>query len=256
MTTSLQHIKKELEAMKLPSKTILVGEAVFDDGTDHLGAVGSTLNSDPKKAVELQKTRGFLKLIIFDMIFYDGEQCVGIRSYEYRMDLICGLLMNNTTQHIEMVEVLSLSYDHVKKIAIAHEWEGLVCYAKGFASSFRLDGKNHERIRGCYKWKPIYEDDFIVREWTAREKDPTSAKELLLLQIDPVTRKEFDCGKLGTFSNDMRKNLAKLTYPIAVQVKFEARTPTGKLRNKVFLRIRTDKKVRDCVAPKSFETKK
>lgn len=254
VTETLQHIKKEIEAMQLPSKTILVGEAVFDDGTDHLGVVGSTLNSNPEKAIELQRTRGFLRLIIFDMVFDDGEQCVGIKSYEYRLDLIINMFMisENNPEYVQPIEIIPTSYDEAKKVAVAHKWEGLVCYARNFISSFRLDGKNPQRISGCYKWKPICEDDFIVRKWIPSENDPTSVKELLLLQIDPTTKKEFDCGKLGTFSNAMRKELALFIYPIVVQVKFEVRNASGKLRNKVFMGIRTDKKVRDCLAPKSF----
>ncbi len=259
ITDKLPHLKKELEEMRLPSKTVLVSEAVANNhDADHRGTVASVLGSNPERAVELQKTVGLIGMAIFDIVFYDGEQLVGVRSYEYRLDIIQDMMMHHHTRldvarHIESVEILSMSFDGAKNVALEHDWEGLVCSAKGFTSSFRLDGKSPQRIRECFKWKPIHEDDFIVREVILREKDPTSAKELVLLQVDPVTKKEFLCGKLGTFSNAVRKELAQLARPFVVQVRFETRHESGKLCNPAFMHIRTDKKLRDCVAPKSFE---
>ena len=84
--------------------------------------------------------------------------------------------------------------------------------------------------------------------------DSGEVKKLTLLQRDPKTGKEFECGHLGSFTREMRKRLADDSiYPLVVQAEFEARyEKSGKIRNARFMRLRTDKKLQDCVAPRSF----
>ena len=78
----------------------------------------------------------------------------------------------------------------------------------------------------------------------------------MLLQIDPKTKKEFYCGKVGTFTNKMRDELKRLKRPFVMQVAFEARYESGKVRNARFMHLRPDKKVKDCVSPKSYKLSK
>lgn len=231
-----------------------------ENGDDNYEKVSGILNVNVRTEVAIarQGEIGFIKLMPFEMPILGGENLFKSCGYGARMlamqnFLFCLSLRLDDQQDIIPTTFLNMSYDEAKKMVVEKEWEGLVLYDEDFRSSFRLDGKEPERIEGCWKWKLPHEDDFIVREWVPSEKRPGSVKEIILLQIDPVMRKEFECGRLGNFNQKTRADLLSFKYPIVLQVKFEKRFPkSGKLRNARFIRFRTDKKVSDCIAPRSY----
>lgn len=250
VTERLPRIVEEIATLTVPDNSLLVGEGIVDEeGKDQFLKVGGILRgSNPS----------LIKIMIFDAVYWG---CVNLLARglnvaysSYRLPLIKRLfLMEKRPQHVMAVQVLDMPYDEAKKMAVKRGWEGLVLYDTAFKSSFRLDGKDPERPEGCYKWKPIYEDDFIVRSWIRDvSKHPSKVKKVLLSQIDPKTGKEFSCGELGSFSNQMRIHLITAKLPLVMQVKFEQRYPSGKLRNARFMRLRYDKKPSDCIAPKKL----
>ena len=252
----LDHIKKELESLKLPSETVLVGEAISDlDNSDDLGKVISIFHSNTEKSIRFQKINSKLKFMVFGAIYPEGKPGM---QYDLTHKLISMTLvppnaLGPVPKYVFPVRILNMSFDEAKKLVVEKGWEGLVLYDRNYVLSYRLDGKNPKRPEGCYKWKPIWEDDFVVRDKIMRSADE-GVKELVLLQIDPFTKKEFYCGKLGSFSGNMRYELRFMSYPLVVQAKFEMRFPkSGKIRNARFLRIRTDKPIHQCVAPKSYQ---
>ena len=246
------HIVKEFESLGW-SKALLVGEGVMViNGKDERTAAASVLSSGPIRALEVQEEMGFMRFVAFGIIFSLGA-CVLDLPYKILVNALKDLELQPSLKHVSGVEVVDETLETAKKMVIENKWEGLVLYDSEFRSSFRLDGKNPERVKGCYKWKPIYEDDFIVRKWFASKTDPERLKEVEILQINPKTGKEFSCGKLGGFTNEMRKKLKKARYPIVMQVNFDGRFASGKLDNARFADIRKDKKPKDCVAPKSFK---
>jgi ATP-dependent DNA ligase len=246
----LDHIKEEVAAMGWPPCSLLVGEVLFDrDDNDDLGGVQSVMGASTEKALAFQKANGKLRYMLFGILFFEGKRCEGLYS-EY-LDM-----MGRKGRYVFAVEDLSYgsrcTFEQAKALVRERGWEGLVLYDEEFVPEIRLDGKSPKRTKGCWKWKPIIEDDFIVREKIMRP-DGKLLKELVLLQIDPSTGSEFYCGKLGTFSNAMRAELTAARLPLVVQAEFEARYPkTGKIRNARFVRIRADKKAQDCRAPKSY----
>lgn len=249
----LAHIAIQVFDLELPPCSLLVGEVLFDrDDSDELGGVQSVMSASLEKARAFQKANGLLRYMLFGVLYLDGKRVE--QPFKENLGMIERLLAPfgpGHGGHLSKVPVLDCSLDEAKKIVREKQWEGLVLYNAGFKPEIRLDGKSPKRTDGCYKWKPIFEDDFIVRE-TALRPDGT-VKELVLLQIDPTTGKEFYCGKLGAFTNAMRVELAKTKLPLVVQAEFEARfAKTGKIRNSRFVRVRADKKVQDCVAPKSY----
>ncbi len=91
-----------------------------------------------------------------------------------------------------------------------------------------------------------------MRDLIPSENRPGDFKEILLLQIDPETGEEINCGKHGTFSKKNRAEIQSLfrkNKPFVVQFEFEARTENNKLTNKRFVCVRYDKKWKDCVMP-------
>ncbi len=249
----LGHIERDIIALHMPAGTLLVGEGIMDlGGQDDFSSTVSVFKGSIEKSLQFQKKNGKMKFMIFDVPAHEGRWS----SLSYRDRLIFikrHLCHTRKLRHLITPEVLTCSFDEAKQLVIDRQWEGLVLYGFDFVNSYRLDGKYPPRPKGCYKWKPIIEDDFIVREWIPNPEDPDRLKELVLLQIDPVTNEEFRCANLGTFSNAIRTRFRNATYPLVVQVAFESRFPkSGKLRNARFMRVRTDKPLHECIAPQNY----
>lgn len=258
----LAHIKHELNSLELKNAW-LAGEVIMDlDDSDDFTKVASVMKAGMAKAIELQLRHGSLRFMVFNIIARNGKACT--TNYADNLAALAEVLERKAamygtsaiavekTPHVFLVPVLNMPLSDAQSLVRKKGWEGLVLYADDFVNTFRTDGKDPQRPKGCYKWKPIFEDDFIVREKILRPGGD-EVKELVLLQIDPATRAEFECGKLGSFSAAMRKQLAKAKYPLVVQAKFEARYPkSGKIRNARFMRLRTDKAWKDCIAPQSY----
>ncbi len=248
----LGHLKKELESLRLPANTVLAGEGLIDiDSRDDITKVISIFqSSDTDKSLSLQKKYGPVKFMIFNIIFHGGMDLTHL-PYADILALI-NSFFRKKLKYVMPVLVLNMKYDQAKELVRKKEWEGLVLYDKNYRISYRLDGKNPQRPKGCYKWKPILEDDFIVRQWIPAPDG--HLKEVVLLQIDPATKEEFVCGKLGSFTKKMREFLKnEATYPLVMQIEFEMRFKSGKIRNARFLRLRDDKTPSECIAPKNYQ---
>ncbi len=259
---SVDHIKDALTRYHpdIPSKTILVGEGVVPSmcDFDKLERVQSILTS--KKEAALKKQEGYgntLKIRFFEIAVWNGKPiCAEVDYGSSRLPLLRYIFGENSmwSDMFGVVEqVIGLTYDQAKKKMVAEKWEGLVLYDDHFRNSFRLDGGDPERVRGCYKKKPKYEDDFIVRHPIMDPKDPKRVKEVALSQLNgTLDRNEFDCGVFGAFSKKERDALLKAKYPRVIQLEFDHRFESGKLQAARFVRWRYDKNIRDCKAPRKY----
>lgn len=250
----LEHIRKAVRRVSLPPCSLIVGELVAErDGQDDLGLVQSVMQGSLAKALDVQKRHGPLRYMVFQALYMGGKAltlpfadnvlyCHDARLFYYGEPII-------------PLQSLRCTFAEAKERVRREGWEGLVLYDADFVPEIRTDGKSPKRTRGCYKWKPISEDDFLVREKVFRPGGK-ELKELVLLQIDPQTGEEFECGKLGSFTAAERAKLAAAAVPLVVQAEFESRYPkSGKIRSARYVRLRTDKKPEDCVAPQSFAAK-
>lgn len=247
----LAHIKREQETLGLRN-ALLVGEALIDaDDNDDFAKVGGIMHSGYEKALTAQICHGFIRHMLFNIVFLDGKPFDA--GYEDVLAKIQALLAKKRLQHTFRVPILDCPLAEAQRIVREKKWEGLVLYDKDFRITYRTDGKSPARPKGCYKWKPIDEDDFIVRECILRDNG-TEVKELVLLQKDPTTGEEFRCGRLGSFTNEKRREFADPSiYPFVVQAAFETRfEKTGKIRNARFMHPRPDKRIEDCIAPRSY----
>lgn len=245
----LDHIRDAIDSRKLPPHTLLVGEGIVDVvGNDDVGKVISAFQGTHGNA-------STIKLMVFGLLVTDGETFVK-EPYWNVLRKIEKMVGKKNSQHdVFPVHTLEgVNFNEAKELVVERSWEGLVLYDRNFQYEFRLDGKEPKRPKGCYKWKPIMEDDFIVTDLILRPDG--NVKEVVLAQIDPVTKERMYCGKLGSFTNAMRQQLATTTVPLVMQVQFDMRFPkTGKVRNQRFLRLRDDKPVHECIAPQSYPEK-
>lgn len=272
-----QDVIDDLYSKEIPDKTLFVSEFVYEEHEevaprtddplqipilmikDNRSKVISQLNSHKAPKIE-QTENSFFALYVFDVLFWHGKPVIN-SPYHERFGIIwesirdglCVRPINVLNQHaLKMIYPKFGYFDAAKQTVLETGHEGLVLYDKEFRSSFRLDGGNPKRPDGCYKWKPMYEGDFIVRNLVPSKKSSEDFKEILLLQIDHKTGKEIDCGKHGVFSKKDREEIQSLfrkNKPFVVQFEYEARTINHKLINKRFVGIRYDKKWQDCIMP-------
>lgn len=261
----LDHIKKDLLALNIPTPAVIAGEGHLDvdsnsyaSYSDDIGKVISIFQANLKTSLELQEKYGRIRFMPFGLVYWGGKSVINKPFHENLSCLGKTLFKFFETSrgetYIRPLHILEMSFDEAKEFAKKKGWEGLVLYDKNFVNSFSLDGKSPKRPKGCYKWKPVLEDDFIVRRWIPSPKDPSRMKEVILLQKDPSTGKEFECGKFGTFTAKLRLELSNDSkYPFVIQLEFDMRFPkSGKIRNARYVRIRTDKKIEDCISKKSY----
>lgn len=253
----LNHLKEEFTKLALPPKTVLVGEAVASNTADDISFVQRVMQSEETTALELQEKCGRIHFVQFGAVFFGGKS-VAAKPYHAILRIISDMHVRSsgTLRYIQPVQVLDIPYDAAKTLVRKNNWEGLVLYERNFVNSYRLDGKNPERPEGCYKWKPLTEGDFIVRGWIPSKNDAARFKEVELLQIDPISGKEFACRRFGSFTNAMKKYLRnEAMYPLVMEFEYDMRFPkSGKLRTAYFRRLRPDKKISECIAPQTYQS--
>lgn len=254
----LNHIKKDIVLLNLPSRTVLVGEGLIiknGNGSDDFNSAVKVFKSKEKDAIEFQVKNRWMKFMIFNILFYGGQPVYN-KPYSEILKMVNSIMRrNDAIQHLFPVQVLKMDYDQAKELTREQRWEGLVLYDKNFRNTYRLDGKNPQRPRGCYKWKPMVEDDFIVHGWNSSRDDPSNFKDVDFFQVDPETGENFRCGTLGGFTKSEKEYLMKeAVYPLVMQIKFELRFESGKVRFPRFVRFRTDKKPSECIAPQNYKT--
>lgn len=257
----LDHLKTEMGGMGFPPRTILVGEGIMGNGRgEDFGKVVKVFKSSLEEALKFQALHGRMEFVPFDILAFDGtilkepftERLDRIWSHHFTKREPFGIFPSSFVLPW-CIRFEKKAFEQSKQDAIINDWEGLVLYSSDFVNTFRLDGGNPPRPKGCYKWKPTKEDDFIVNRWITDPKNPGRIKEVVLSQIDSATGEWLEYGKLGTFDAETRKKLKTMEYPFVMQVAFEMHfSGSGKLRHARFVRFRPDKSVNECVAPVSF----
>ena len=264
ITERFPAVVEELRGLRLPHGTLTDGELLYQKGgRDDLGSVTRLVTMSSSDAVMYQGLHGSANYMMFDVVVFGGR-VVSTLSHAERIGMVRGFFTGKVCvrvfDRVFPIEVLSCSLKEAEAKVRANRWEGLVLYDGRKASAFRLDGKSAlpPRPEGCWKRKPILEDDFFVRTWVRGSgKNKDRMGKLPLLQIDPNTGADISCGEVGSgFEDAEREVFARAKYPLVVEVRFDERYPSGALRNARFLRRREDKKWNECVCPKEYAPKK
>lgn len=193
------HIKSDLRKMKLPPRTVLLGELVTcvaggykDDNSmavdDHY-YVGSVVKSLTPRALELQKRKSHLGICVWDIAFWDGECWLQTKTAEARLNELYAKVSAVKTMWVSVPEIIQftekgyliesfegnsgkdLERDTTNptkwllEFAKAKKWEGYVVVdpdSKYGDRAYSMHGKA-ERPKYVCKLKPKFEADFIVR---------------------------------------------------------------------------------------------
>lgn len=276
-----EHIK-ELEKTGFGPGTVIVAEAVCYDksrqGREDFKAISSFCRSLPEETRKIVAEGKVPEpaLVIFDFLFHEGKDMKTV-DYDTRSkfwkdnfkpaDKRIGLIAS-----VDYYDVTPASWQEFAK---KNGWEGFVV-TDGSAvpgdKFYSFDG-DAKRPKGHHKLKPIYEDDVVIFAGA-----PGTGKRLggigavHVKQIHPETKKWMYCGKVGSgFTDEDLAELEKLCkkndIPIVekdkdvekmnidnhdglvAMIEYGERQPgTQKFRFPVFMRVRTDKAVKECVA--------
>lgn len=169
VTEKFPHIVKEINALGVPSKTILLAEAFMGKGNDKddFNMMQQIMNAKPDHALAVQKKLGKAHFYVYRAPFWMGQNLEDeMNNCEY-LELLEYLFHDHRydMQYIHHLEVFWGEVEDAKKIALKKGYEGWVAYQttgelKGRGFSFH--GKP-DRPSCVWKVKYHSEDDFCAR---------------------------------------------------------------------------------------------
>ena len=275
-----EHIKA-LENSDFGPGTILVGEAVcLKNGKEDFKAISSFCRSLPEETRKIVADGKVPEAtyIIFDILFYNGKDMKTV-SYDERSKLWMAFpaVADAKNSLIARVDYYHVTPETWQDFAKSKGWEGFVVTDGSCVPGDKFYSFNGDAMRplGHHKLKPVNDEDVVIFACA-----PGTGKRLggigavHVKQIHPETKEWIYCGKVGSgFTDDDLVELEKLCQKASISivekdkdvekmdlnngnglvaaVEFSDRQPgTQKFRFPVFLRIRTDKTVKECIAQK------
>ncbi len=258
VTGKFPSVVDELRALSLPKLTLVPGELFWRDpvtGLDDLTTFGRFAGSSTANAVALEKEIGSARCMLFTPLVLEGADMSAV-AYRRRADIVAEWLDKRTSPLISHMKHLDGSFADLKVRVVKEKWEGLVLYDANATTEFAFHGKHDRPPRpdGCWKWKPIFEGDFVVTKFEpGKGKNLGLAGKIYIAQVDPRTEKLVPCGEVPLHTKEHKMFFAqKAVYPLVVQVEYEIRTPKGALRISNVMRVRDDKGVDGCILPEKY----
>ena len=267
------HIK-ELSKTNFEVGTILVGEMVCQtvSGRDDFKAISRVCRSLPEESRKLIENKECPEptFFIFDMLWLNG---IDLKDTDYdKRSSNWKSIKGNLIKSVEYFDVTPQTW---QKVAKDNGWEGFVV-TDGAAipgdKFYSFDG-DAKRPAGHSKLKPEQTEDVVVYAAALGSgKRLGKVGALFVKQIDPDSGKYFDCGKVGSgFTEEDIELFTKLCQDtgipllekdteakkinlekdseLVVELKFNERQEgTNKFRFPVYLRQRTDKTAKECIA--------
>ncbi len=249
----LNYIREEVRTLRLPVGTLLIGELAIEritDGNvvDDVTAITSILGGSFHKAQQILARGTLPSLFVFQALHLQPQGLTWL-SWEYRKTLRWLQQLLWEGHYVVAVDEVMGPLSAMQEKVSSNGWEGLVLYDADYRLTYR-HGETAQRPKGCYKLKPIIEDDFFIRPDGRRFREDGVLKDVMLLQwASHEKRRILNCGRLGAFDARMRQALSSMADPKVLQVRFVSRYPkSGKLRESAFMRLRDDKYPNECIA--------
>lgn len=271
LTDHFPHLVKALISLGIPPKSIMLFEAFMGEGNSHseLLEVQAIMRSKAPRAVELQKSRDWMRFYLFRIPAWKGEFLETEKTAKemiYTIENAFGDRFLDKTYGMPLygIEVFEGSYDEALSIAEEEDYEGWVVYDRiGIFGdrSFGFHGKP-DRPKMCFKVKIDLEDDFIAKwdpdlgdgngSW-GTGKNQGKIGTFSLYQYGQSKKQIYIC-EVGTgLTDEDREKLADPgIYPLVVAVRFQSRSfiSKGDSSNALFLprvvKIHEDKGTPEC----------
>lgn len=258
ITEKFPAVVEAIRSLAVPKETLGMCEFFWShpkDDVDDLGTFSRFAKSSTEKAVALQRELGSPRCMLFTPLIARGQDLSRV-PYTKRVELLAEWLDKKSHPLISMMEHLPGSIAELQAHMRKHRWEGLVFYDGAAGTEFRTDGKHDlpPRPDGCWKWKPIFEEDFVATKFEpGTGKNTGLAGKIYIAQIHPKNGKLMPCGEVVLHKQEHKVLFANAKiYPLVVEVEYEIRTPRGALRTASVLRDRDDKGIGECILPEQY----
>lgn len=252
-TGQLPHLWRMLHSFTgtvLDGELIMPVERIKDGKTNtdsYLTSTIATVNSSPKRAIELQEKFGYCRYFVFDMLYYRGQD---IRQYPYSYRYAELTLLRETlpTSFIKMPTRCCTNFTTFRKRLIAGGGEGIMLkhlnglYEGGKYSKYML------------KWKKHKDMDCFITGFVPGENEFSGLVGSLLVSIIH-DEKAIEVGAVQPGSLDFRRSISlgdgslrDDMYGKVLEVTYLCKTKNGRLRHAAIGEkgFRTDKTCWDC----------
>lgn len=236
----------------LPSGTTLLGELVFLDskGNQSLSMIQSLVNSKPEHSLKTYKifTQQKAKLVyyVYDILELRGKNLTKLTLRERKSALESLKIPPSSKSQIKIVKSYPFSdYKKLLKYALTHGGEGIVIKPKD--SIFKYNKfEDHEPVGEWFKYKPFETEDVILNSYIFRKKEKKAIFPAYQYRKSPNGNRQglvlFEVGKLSGLDVAKEKEVMKRIdqgETIVVEVNYQTKYPTGKIRAMGWVRDRT-----------------
>ena len=263
-TNKFPHIVEELNKIKLPRNSVIVGEMVWTkDGRDlptsreNFRILQRLTGSSDSTSKKLQEKFGSPIWIIFDLLILEEEPAY-LLPYKTRFDILKHTIVEKN--YIKLIKNINLKVKDAFEMAKHYKWEGLVLKDPSAPTEIIENDINNAVIRpdGYWKMKPKREADVIIKGIEFSRKDKNRVASLLAFLLDSSGKYKY-VGKVGTFEGfswkyryDLAKQKVKfngsyfeLERPFTIKVRFDSWSDKGKMLKPVFYSL-SNKSEEEC----------
>jgi hypothetical protein len=244
VTSQLPGIATSVSAQS-PNGSSWIGELVYlINGKQSISAVGSIVNSTPERAVEQTNALGGqLELRVYEVLEYRGERVHGL-PWEDRDVIVRGTF--STRGDVRAAKSYPWSkFKAALKEAKRQNAEGLVIKPKDSVYIFNRSGEE-EPMGPWFKYKPLVKSksaDVVLRGYR-------KGKAKLIFRAYQYDGKDLvEVGQLSGLPKVEEKQVQKAIdkgREVLVEVSYQERLPSGKLRHMGWGRLRTDKPIKSA----------
>lgn len=216
----------------LPKGTSILGELIYlANGEQSLAHVQSIVNASENHALK-QNQKG-LKFVAYDVLEYKERNITKLPLYR-RRKILKSLKLNISPVY---------KFDKYKEViskALKVDGEGIVVKPINSLYIYRSLNDN-EPFGEWYKFKPFDTEDVLLKEYFYRGKE----KKAIFPAYQRKRGKLIEVGKLSGMDRDTEAKMRKRIdngENLVVEVEFQEKYPSGKIRAMSFVRDRTKEK--------------
>lgn len=244
-TENIPSLAKKLDKI-LPKNTAILGELVVinEKGKQSLADIQSIVNSKPNHALNVLKTiKGKLVYFVYDLLEYRGIN-ITKKALKERRALLKQLFLK-ITHDITVSLVYPFSdYKKIIKQSLAAGGEGIVIKPKNSIYKYNKITE-HEPVGEWFKYKPSHTEDVILKSYFYRGKEKKAIFPAYQYKRTPGSLVLFEVGKLSgmdRFTEQILIDKIDSGYILVVEVNYQEKYPSGKIRAMGWVRDRTKEK--------------
>lgn len=244
VSANVPEIVEELNKY-LPHGTTILGElTVINDGQS-ISETQTLLGSNPGANIE-----GNVVYYVYDILEKDGKR-ITERPWQERDTILRSLLKDS--KHLKLVKTYTFEQkEEALNQALQDGGEGIVIKVKTSPYIFKPEGES-EPTGEWFKFKPeakAHTEDVFLDKYTLGEPDPKGHRKAIFPAYQYKNGKAFEVGKLSGMDRNTEASIkSKIDSGerVVVEVSYQERMPSGKLRHMGWVRLRPDKPLKSVV---------